>query len=195
MKKASLSCLFLLGSGIALAQTATPPPSNVVAPASPPAAATPAASAPTATATGATYILHDGDDVSLKFDQDLSSKTATEGDPVNFVLDGDLKVGDVVVAKSGSKAVGEVTQAHKAGMMGKPGELSVRIDYIRIGATKVHLRGSKGKEGQNATTSTVVLTVLFGPIGLIKHGHDIDIKAGSPLKVFVADDTALPAAS
>jgi hypothetical protein len=130
----------------------------------------------------------------LKFAEDLTSKTAAEGDPVNFVLDGDLKVGDVVVAKSGSKAVGEVTQAHKAGMMGKPGELSVRIDYIRVGPTKVHLRGSKGKEGQNATTSTVVLTVLFGPIGLIKHGHDIDIKAGSPLKVFVADDTPLPAA-
>ncbi len=145
--------------------------------------------------TTATYILHDGDDVPLKFDEDLSSKTAQEGDPVNFVLDGDLKVGDVVVAKSGCKAVGEVTQAHKAGMMGKAGELSVRIDYIRVGPTKVHLRGSKGKEGQNATTSTVVLTVLFGPIGLIKHGHDIDIKAGSPLKVFVADDTPLPAAS
>jgi hypothetical protein len=141
------------------------------------------------------YELHDGDDIPLKFAQDLSSKTATEGDAVNFVLDGDVKVGDVVVIKSGTKAVGEVTQAHKAGMMGKPGELSVRIDYIRIGPTKVHLRGSKGKEGQNATTSTVVLTVLFGPIGLIKHGHDIDIKAGSALKVYVADDTPLPAAA
>jgi hypothetical protein len=194
MKTAHLFCLCFLAAGTALAQTATPPPSNVVAPASPPAAATPAAPVLTASATGATYILHDGDDVPLKFAEDLSSKTAAEGDPVNFVLDGDLKVGDVVVAKSGSKAVGEVTQAHKAGMMGKPGELSVRIDYIRVGPIKVHLRGSKGKEGANATTSTVVLTVLFGPIGLIKHGHDIDIKAGSPLKVFVADDTPLPAA-
>ncbi len=191
MKKAPLFCLCFLVASTALAQTATPPASNVVAPTGPP----PAAVTPAPAATGATYILHDGDDVPLKFAEDLSSKTAAEGDPVNFILDGDLKVGDVVVAKSGSKAVGEVTQAHKAGMMGKPGELSVRIDYIRVGPTKVHLRGSKGKEGANATTSTVVLTVLFGPIGLIKHGHDIDIKAGSPLKVFVADDTPLPAAS
>jgi hypothetical protein len=195
MKTVCLFCICFLGSGVALAQAPTPPPNNVVAPASPTAAAPTAAPAATASATGATYILHDGDDVPLKFDQDLSSKTATEGDPVNFVLDGDLKVGDVVVAKSGSKAVGEVTQAHKAGMMGKAGELSVRIDYLRVGPTKVHLRGSKGKEGQNATTSTVVLTVLFGPIGLIKHGHDIDIKSGSQLKVYVADDTPLPAAS
>ena len=195
MKIVRLFSLCFLGSGVALAQAPTPPPSNAVAPANPPAATTAPPPATTPPAASATYILHDGDDVPLKFDQDLSSKTATEGDPVNFVLDGDLKVGDVVVAKSGSKAVGEVTQAHKAGMMGKPGELSVRIDYLRVGATKVHLRGSKGREGQNATTSTVVLTVLFGPIGLIKHGHDIDIKAGSQLKVFVADDIPLPAAS
>jgi len=195
MKNVRLFCLCFLGSGVALTQAPTTPPSNVAAPATPPAATTAVAPAPSAPAASATYILHDGDDVPLKFDQDLSSKTATEGDPVNFVLDGDLKVGDVVVAKSGSKAVGEVTAAHKAGMMGKPGELSVRIDYLRVGPTKVHLRGSKGKEGANATTSTVVLTVLFGPIGLIKHGHDIDIKTGSPLKVFVADDTPLPAAS
>jgi len=183
---ASASASLLFAAVQAAAQSAMP------AQPAPPAAAAPATT--TTAPAGGTYILHDGDDVALKFDQDLSSKTATEGDTVAFVLDGDLKVGDVVVARSGCKAVGEVTQAHKAGMMGKAGELSVRIDYLRVGSTKVHLRGSKGKEGGSATTSTVVLTVLFGPIGLIKHGHDIDIKAGAPLKVFVADDTPLPAA-
>ncbi len=179
-------CLVFYASVVS-AQNAMPTAAPAAAPMSAAAAAVP-------TADGR-YVLRDGDDVQLKFDQDLSSKTAAEGDAVNFVLDGDLKVGDVVVAKSGCKAVGEVTQAHKAGTMGKAGELSVRIDYLRVGPTKVHLRGSKGKEGGSATTSTVVLTVLFGPIGLIKHGHDIDIKTGAPLKVFVSDDIPLPAAS
>src|SRR5271163_202252 len=133
MKNVRLFCMCFLGSGVALAQAPAPPPSNAVAPANPPAAIPAPAPATSAPAAAATYILHDGDDVPLKFDQDLSSKTATEGDPVNFVLDGDLMVGNVVVAKSGCKAVGEVTQAHKAGMMGKPGELSVRIDYLRVG--------------------------------------------------------------
>jgi hypothetical protein len=27
--------------------------------------------------------------------------------------------------------------------------------------------------------------VLFGPIGLLKRGHDIDIKPGTPLTAFV----------
>ena len=136
-------------------------------------------------------VLTDGTDVSLTFDQDLSSKTAADGDPVVCVLAEDLKVGDVVVAKTGSKAIGEVTNAKKAGMMGKAGELNIRLDYLKVGDVKVKLRGSKGKEGESGTTSAIVLTVLFGPIGLIKHGHNIDIKKGQALKVYVGDDISL----
>ena len=138
------------------------------------------------------YTLHEGEDVQLKFAQDISSKTAAEGDPVTFVLQDDLKVGDVVVAKAGSKAFGEVTNAKKSGMMGKAGELNVRLDYIKVTDGKIKLRGTKSKEGESGTTGAVVLTVLFGPIGLIKHGKNIDIKEGTALKAYVADDVALP---
>jgi hypothetical protein len=138
------------------------------------------------------YMLHEGDDVPLKFAQDISSKTAAEGDPVMFVLANDLTVGNVVVAKAGCKAYGEVTNAKKSGMMGKGGELSIRLDHLKVGDSKVRLRGTKGKEGKDATGSTVALTVLFGPIGLIKHGHNIDIKDGTALLAYVADDVALP---
>src|ERR1700682_1562230 len=51
----------------------------------------------------AKLILKEGTDVKLKFAQPLSSKTATDDDPVNLVLDEDLKVGDVTVAKAGCK--------------------------------------------------------------------------------------------
>ena len=142
---------------------------------------------------GGRYMLRDGDDVPLAFAQDISSKTAAEGDPVMFTLADDLKVNGVIVAKEGSKAVGEVTHAEHSGMMGKAGQLSIRIDYLKVGDTKVHLRGTKGKEGASGTTSAVVLTVLFGPIGLIKHGKNIDIKQGTHLTAFVSDDTSLPA--
>ncbi len=163
---------------------------QMVAPATTAPVATPASPASGATADGK-YTLHDGDDVPLLFAQSLSSKTATDGDPVEFTLAEDLKVNGVVVVKAGAKAVGEVTNAKKAGMMGKAGELNVRLDYMKVGETKVHLRGTKGKEGESGTGTAVALTVLFGPIGLIKHGKDIDIKQGTPLKVFVGDDVAL----
>jgi hypothetical protein len=34
----------------------------------------------------------------------------------------------------------------------------------------------------------VALTVLFGPIGLIKHGKNVEIRAGSPLTAYVDQD-------
>ena len=157
---------------------------------------TASAQAPTTAAVAAApatekVTLKEGTDVKLKFAQEVTSKTATEGDPVNFVLAEDLMVGNVVVARAGCKALGSVTNAKKAGMMGKGGELNVRLEYVKVGDTKVRLRGTKGKQGDDKTGTAVALTVLFGPIGLIKHGKDIDVKEGTPLAAFVDDDVAL----
>jgi hypothetical protein len=140
---------------------------------------------------GEKLVLKEGTDVKLRFAQELSSKTASEGDPVNFVLDEDLLVGDVIVAKAGAKAVGTVTNAKKAGMMGKGGELNLRLDRLRAGDSKVRLRGTKGKEGDSKTGTAVALTVLFGPVGLIKHGKEITVKEGTPLAAFVDEDVSL----
>jgi len=136
-------------------------------------------------------VLKEGTDVKLKFADDLSSKTAAEGDPVNLILDEDLKVGDVVVAKAGCKATGTVSNAKKAGMMGKAGELNMRLEHLKVGDERVRLRGSKGKEGQGKEGTAVALTVLFGPIGLIKHGKNVEVKAGTPLAAYVDQDTSL----
>lgn len=137
------------------------------------------------------YMLREGTDVNLTFAQEVSSKTSSDGDPVALILADDLVVGNVVVAKAGSHAFGEVTNAKKSGMLGKAGELNLRLDYLKVGDAKIRLRGTKGKEGESGLTSTVVLTVLFGPIGLIKHGKNVEIKAGSALHAFVSDDIAL----
>jgi len=137
-------------------------------------------------------MLREGEEVNLQFADDLSSKTSSEGDPVTLTLSDDLKIGDVVIAKAGSRAFGEVTKAEKAGMMGKAGQLNIRLDYLKVGDEKVRLRGTKGKEGKDGTTGTVVLTVLFGPLGLIHHGSNIEIKKGQAIKAYVADDVPLP---
>jgi hypothetical protein len=137
--------------------------------------------------------LKEGADVNLKFSQDLSSKTATEDDPVNLVLDQDLKIGDIVIANAGAKAVGTITHAKKAGMMGKAGELNMRLQYLIVGDTRLKLRGTKGKEGQGKEGTAVALTVLFGPIGLIKHGKNVDIKEATPLLAYTDENFDVPA--
>ena len=139
-------------------------------------------------------LLREGTQIPLKFAGDLSSKTAHEGDPVEFVLDDDLKVGDSIVVAKGAHAVATVTNAKKAGMMGKGGELSVQIEYLIADSNHVRVRGTKGREGESKTGATVALTVLFGPIGLIKHGKNVEIPAGTPFTAYVDQDIWLAVA-
>jgi hypothetical protein len=136
-------------------------------------------------------LLHEGIEFPLKFANGISSKTANEGDPVEFVLDDDLKVGDSIVVAKGAHALATVTTAKKAGMMGRPGDLAVQIQYLIVGSNRVHIRGTKGREGDSKTGTTVALTVVFGPIGLIKHGKKVEIPAGSPLTPYVDQDIRL----
>jgi hypothetical protein len=182
----STAMLFLGFGSIAAAQSS--PPTSQPAP---PAPATSPAVPPAADAS-AKLVLKEGTDVKLKFAQDLSSKTANDDDPVNLVLDEDLKVGDATVCKAGAKAVGTVTHAKKAGMMGKGGELNLRLEYILVGDTRMRLRGTKGKEGEGKVGAAVALTVLFGPIGLIKHGKNVEVKQGTPLLAYVDQDFTIP---
>ena len=140
-----------------------------------------------------TFVLKEGTDVRLKLAEDVSSKTAAVDDPVALVLDEDIKVGDVVVVKAGAKAVATISNVKKAGYMGKGGELNVRLEYLKADSIKVKLRGTKGRQGEDKTGAAIALTVLLGPIGFFKHGKDIDVKSGTPLSAFVADDIPLPA--
>lgn len=139
-------------------------------------------------------VLREGTEIKLKFAEAISSKTATVDDPVPMILDEDVKVGDVIVVKAGAKALATVSNAKKAGMMGKGGELNIRLESLRAGDAKIHLRGTKAREGDDKLGATVALTVLFGPIGLIKHGKNIEIKEGTPLTAYVGDDITLPPA-
>lgn len=102
-------CLLAAGTTLRAQQTvvtpATVPPTTAVT------APTPKTGVTAGPDANGRCTLRDGDDVPLKFAQDLSSKTAAEGDEVMFTLDEDLKAGGVVVAKAGCKAVGEVTNS------------------------------------------------------------------------------------
>jgi hypothetical protein len=168
-----------------------PAPTATAAPPVVPASATSAPSVSPAAPPSERVILKEGTEVPLVFASALDSKTAVDEDSVNMTLAEDLKVGDVVVVKKGAPAVATVTNAKKAGMMGRPGELSIRLEYVKSDDQRVHLRGAKGKEGEGKVGATVALTVIFGPIGLIKHGKNVVIPAGAPLTAFVDQDYAL----
>ncbi len=136
-------------------------------------------------------LLKEGTEMKLKLRDKITSKTAVEGDSVNLILDQDLKVGEITVARAGSVAVGTISHASKAGMLGRPGDLGLRLDYLKADDSSVRLRGTKGKQGKGKEGTAVALTVLLGPIGLIKHGRNAEFKEATPLVAYVDQDTEL----
>jgi len=127
----------------------------------------------------------DGAEISVATTETISSKTAIEGDPVNFRVDEDFKVNGITVIAKATMVKGYVSNAEKNGHFGKAGKLSVRIESTKaVDGQAVKLRASKGKEGEGKTGTTVALVVLFGPLGFLKHGKNAEIKEGTKIKVF-----------
>lgn len=131
----------------------------------------------------------EGTNVTLQVLEKLTSATATEGQRFDLVLDDDIRVDGEVVVSRGAKAVGTVITARKKGFMGKAGELNIQINYVLFHDQRIPLRASQGREGQSKVGTTVALTVLFGPIGLLKRGHDIEVNPGVVLPAVVDQTT------
>ena len=131
----------------------------------------------------------DGMEFTVVTIDEISSKTATEGDPLTFKVAEDVKVdGQTVIAK-GSLVKGVVGQAKKAGMMGRGGSLGIRVESATtIDNQKLKLRSTKGKEGDDKTGTTVALVVLFGPLGFLKKGKNAVIKPGTEIKVYTDEE-------
>lgn len=134
-------------------------------------------------------VIADGTEFTVVTIDEITSKTAAEGDPLTFKVAEDVKVdGQVVIAK-GSLVKGVVGQAKKAGMMGRGGSLGIRVESaMTVDNQKLKLRSTKGKEGDDKTGTTVALVVLFGPLGFLKKGKNAVIKPGTEIKVYVDEE-------
>jgi len=139
-------------------------------------------------------VLPDGTEFNVVTTEDISSKTAAEGDAVTFKVEEDVKInGKVLIAKD-AIVKGTVSMVEQKGRMGKAGKLGIRIESTKtVDGQKLKLRASKGKEGEDKTTNVILLSVLLSPFFLLKHGKDAVIKAGTKLKVYTDQELKVQA--
>ena len=131
----------------------------------------------------------DGTEFTVVTIDEITSKTAAEGDPLTFKVSEDVKIDNQTVIAKGSIVKGTVAQAKKAGMMGRGGSLGIRVEStMTVDNQKLKLRSTKGKEGNDKTGTTVALVVLFGPLGFLKKGKNAVIKPGTEIKVYTDEE-------
>ena len=144
-----------------------------------------ASSAVRAAAARAVVNVPEGTEISAVTTEKLSSKTASEGDRVSLRVDEDVKIDGVVVIAKGAMVRGQISEAKAAGRMGRGGKLNLRIESTTlVDGQRINVRSTKAKSGDDATGTTVALTVLFGPIGLLKKGKDAEIAEGARITLF-----------
>lgn len=134
-------------------------------------------------------VIPDGSEFTVVTVDEITSKTAVEGDPLTFKVAEDVKIdGQIVIAKD-TIVKGTVAEAKKSGRMGRGGSLGIRVEStMTIDNQKLKLRSTKGKEGDDKTGTTVALVVLFGPLGFLKKGKNAVIKPGTQIKVYTDEE-------
>jgi hypothetical protein len=130
-------------------------------------------------------LLTKGTEITLRMAQDISSRAARPGEPIELNLAEDLKVGEAVVAKAGARALGEVVHGKRPDFWGDAGEVSLRMLFLRVGDQKVEIRGSLDAAG-------TVYVVIRGSQAIIKTGTPVQAFVSADVEVTPLVETAAP---
>lgn len=152
------------------------------------------AGAGTASAQVRQVVIPDGTEVFAVTVDKLSSATAAEGDRIQLRVDEPVVVDGVVVISKGAIIHGTVADVGRRGRMGRSGRINIRVEStVAVDGQRVKLRASKGGEGDGRVGTTVALTVLFGPLGLLKSGKDAVINEGTQIKAYTNEAVTVAA--
>ena len=144
--------------------------------------------------------LPEGTKIRVRLEQEVSSATAEQGQPVELSVAEDVKVGDMVVIKQGAAVVGTITEAVPKRHMGRTGKIDFSVDrVVSADGSSIPLRYSPiRKEGGSHGLATGLLTagawVAFWPAApfvLLMHGKDVTIHRGIELSVFTDQTFAM----
>ena len=125
-------------------------------------------------------VVSEGTAVKVVTTAEITSKKAKPNDPVAFTIDEDVVINGHVVVRKGTEAIGSVVNAEKGGYMGKSGKLAIQVESTKtVDGQPLKLRAAKGKEGEDNTTSTMVLSFI-SPVFLFKKGGDAKVDPGTP---------------
>jgi hypothetical protein len=103
-----------------------------------------------------------------------------------------------MVLRAGAPGVGEVVQASRHGLGGKPAKLVLAARYLTVGGRRVPLRGLRlaaaGHNNANAAGVVGLTGIAFAPLGfagLAVRGGNVEFPAGLRAAASIAKDTHL----
>lgn len=141
----------------------------------------------------------------LEFTNEVSSKTAVIGAPVQFELAEDLVLDQKVIIPQGTVVIGEIIHVQKSGFGGRAGELILAARTIEFNNLHIKLRSLKpiagtyvGKNNSDASYAAGVAAAVTVPVlgfaAVFITGGEIVIPPGARATALVAEDTPIDVA-
>jgi len=143
-----------------------------------------------------------GTEIILAFDQALSSKTATVGEPVSLHVVNDVTVAGHTILKAGTPVTATISQVDKRKRYGINAKMRIVLNpvkstYGRMLALAPRSKGKfvGGKRSAEAAGATVGGAILLGPVGLLGGyfivGKSVTINVGDQLTTEVTKSVTL----
>jgi hypothetical protein len=140
----------------------------------------------------ADFLVPEGTEITVAFDQDVSSKYVEPGDEIPIRLVEPIEIGGQVIVESGAKGSGRVKSVDPAGKPGSPGKVEVELlqltpdgTFKSIDDKPIPIEGADGTivaEGKGRKT----LSWLF-IFGLFIKGTEGEIEADQPIPAVVTE--------
>ncbi|WP_289003885.1 hypothetical protein [Parabacteroides sp.] len=130
--------------------------------------------------------LKSGTQIPLELQGTITSKNVSNGSIINFKCTKDIIVNKEVVIRAGEIAKGQVSRVKKNGILGKAGEIEIKVNSIvAVDGTEVYLSSSSlYDDGKDKLLLSLFLCFL------IKGGNG-EIPAGTQCLASVAGNTVI----
>lgn len=143
-----------------------------------------------------TVLLKAGTELKLRFAQNVDSRTAVIGDPVELVLHEDLRADGRLVAKNGLRAIARVREGKQSEKKRKPArKLVIELDSLMLGGKPVSITGSFRGKAKTDAGDVVAGGLVFGVSGVLAvlSSRHVTIKEGTVISAYVASDVEVEA--
>jgi len=130
-------------------------------------------------------VIPDGTELCVVTIETISSGKVVTGTVLRFEVCKNVIVDGVIVIQKGAVVLGSVSEAKRAGRIGRKGSLNISVESTStIDNQPIKLRSVKSQEGDDRAGAVIATSIIFGPIGLLKRGTNAEIIKGTIIQAY-----------
>jgi len=144
---------------------------------------------------GETVTLPAGTEIQLSFTDTITSASAVQGQRFMLVVEQDVLQQGRILIPRGTTAVGTILDAQRGGQSGAGGMLSIKVDYLKLGAQRVRLHWTLSSADRSQEQKSMMVNGLLVGLGASIKGKEVEVAAGTQIKATTKDSVDIAVAA